>query len=207
MPGLVWSQGSDILERNTGHLQHPVASIGGHLVLYPWWAISDWAWYRNVWYRTKERRVRHYTGYRNKLLSDIRYPTLTLENPRSAVLSFQILVLKVVGSQAERKIVCKIILLGSLGNDLSILDIGISDTDLVRYRNGSWCQYQNYSDIGWKDLVRHFLFRYRNKRCRCRISPTSRPMSMPTYGCQIMPCLGNVKPERAECCSDYGRAN
>ncbi len=28
-------------------------------------------------------------------------------------------------------------LLRSIGNDLSILDIGISDIDLVRYRNGS----------------------------------------------------------------------
>ncbi len=30
-----------------------------------------------------------------------------------------------------------VILLGLFGNDLSILDIGISDIDLVRYRNES----------------------------------------------------------------------
>ncbi len=28
--------------------------IGGHSLRYPWSAISDWAWYRNVRYRTEE---------------------------------------------------------------------------------------------------------------------------------------------------------
>jgi hypothetical protein len=124
--------------------------IGGHSVRYPWSAISDWAWYRNVRYQTDERRVRYYIGYRNKPLSDIQYPTSTFVNPRSAVVSCQIFVMKDVGLKPERKMVCQIILLGSLRNDLSILDIGISDIDLVRYRNGSWCQYRNYSDIGMK---------------------------------------------------------
>ncbi len=49
--------------------------IGGHLVRYPWSVISDWAGYRNFRYRTEESRVRHYIGYRNKLFSDIQYPT------------------------------------------------------------------------------------------------------------------------------------
>jgi hypothetical protein len=35
--------------------------------------------------------------------------------------------MKIVSSKPERKIICQINLLGSLGNDLSILDIGISD--------------------------------------------------------------------------------
>jgi hypothetical protein len=61
--------------------------------------------------------------------------------------------------------------LESIGNDWSILDIGISDIDLVRYRNGNWCRYRDSFPISeWEDLVRHILFRYRNKRCRCRRS-------------------------------------
>ncbi len=107
--------------------------IGGHSVRYTRSAISDWAWYRNVRYRTEERRVRHNIEYRNKLLSDIRYPTFII--PRSAVVSYQTIVRKVVGLKPGRKIMRHIFLLGSLGNDLSILDIGISDIDLVRYRN------------------------------------------------------------------------
>ncbi len=67
-----------------------VLSIGGHPVRYPWSAILDWAWYRNVRYRTEKRRVRHYIGYWNEVLSDIRYPTLV--NPRGAVVSCQLLV-------------------------------------------------------------------------------------------------------------------
>jgi hypothetical protein len=132
-------------------------TIGGHSVRYPWPAISDWAWYRNVRYRTEERRVRHYIGYRNKLLSDIRYPTLTFVNPCSAVVSCRIFGMKVVGSKPERKLIWKINLLGTLGNVLLILDIGISDIDLVRYRNGSWCRYRNYSDIGMKGFSPTFF--------------------------------------------------
>jgi hypothetical protein len=59
-----------------------IMGIGGHSVRYPWSAISDWAWYRNVRYRTEVRRVWHHIGYRNKLLSDIRYPTPLLKNPQ-----------------------------------------------------------------------------------------------------------------------------
>ncbi len=125
-------------------------TIGGHSLRYPWSAISDWAWYRNVRYRTEELKVRHYIGYRNKLLSDIRYPTSILGNPRNAVISCQILIMKVESSKSVRRMKRQFNLLGSIGNDLSILDIWISDIDLVRYRNGSWCRYRNYSDIGIK---------------------------------------------------------
>ncbi len=121
--------------------------IGGHSLRYPWSAISDWAWYRNVRYRTEDLKVRHYIGYRNKLLSDIRYPTLLYGNPRSAVVGCLVLVMKVVSSKPVRKIICQLNLLESTGNYFSILDIGISDIDLVRYRNGSLCRYRNYSDI------------------------------------------------------------
>ncbi len=124
--------------------------IGGHSLRYPWSAISDWAWYRNVRYWTEELKVQHYIRYQNKLLSHIRYPTLLLGNPCSAVVSCLILVMKVVSSNSVRKLMCQLNLLVSKGNDLSIMDIGISDIDLVRYRNGSWCWYRNYPDIGRK---------------------------------------------------------
>ncbi len=147
--------------------------IGGHLVWYPWSAISDWAWYRIVRYRTEERRVRHYIGYRNKLLTDIRYPTILFVNSCSAVVGCQIFVMKVLSSNPERNMMSQINLLGSLGNDLSILDIGISDIYLVRYRNGIWCRYRNYSDIVMKGFSPTFFFQYRNKMCWCRMSDTA----------------------------------
>jgi hypothetical protein len=51
------------------------------------------------------------------------------------VVSSQILVKEIVSLNPERKIIRQIFY-GSLGNDLSILDIGISNIDLVQYRNG-----------------------------------------------------------------------
>ncbi len=83
-------------------------------------------------------------------ISDIRYPTLLYGNPCSAVVSCLVLVMKVVSSKPVRKLICQLNLLGSTGNYFSILDIGISDIDLIRYRNGSLCRYRNYSDIGIK---------------------------------------------------------
>jgi hypothetical protein len=41
---------------------------GGHLVQYPWWTISDRAWYRN-----EEGRFRHYIIYQSNLFTDIWY--------------------------------------------------------------------------------------------------------------------------------------
>ncbi len=70
-------------------------------------------------------------------ISDIRYPTSTSVYPRSAVVDCQIHVMKVISSKSERKSISQFNLLGTLGNDSSILDIGISDIDLVRYRNVS----------------------------------------------------------------------
>jgi hypothetical protein len=43
--------------------------VGTYLFRYPWSAISDLAWYRNLRYRTEESGV----GYWNKLLSDFGY--------------------------------------------------------------------------------------------------------------------------------------
>ncbi len=136
---------SRILSNIHGVIRIPnwLPGIGGHSVRYPWSVISDWAWYRNVLYRTEERRVRHYIGFRNKLLFNIRYLTKSVLNHRSAVVSYQIFWMKVVGSKPERKFTSLIILLRSLGNDLSILDIGISNIDLVGHRNGSRCWYRN----------------------------------------------------------------
>ncbi len=73
------------------------------------------------------------------------------------MVSCQILVLKVVGSKPAGNIMCLAKLLWSVGNNWSILDIGISNIDLVRYWNGSWCRYWNYSDIGMKGFSPTFF--------------------------------------------------
>ncbi len=39
--------------RKFAHYSLAYVLIGGHLVRYPWSAISDWAWYRNFRYRTE----------------------------------------------------------------------------------------------------------------------------------------------------------
>ncbi len=111
--------------------------------------ISDW-----------ESEVRHYVGYRSKVLSDIRYPTSFSES-RSFLAEWHSVRLKVEGT-------CVQILLGEI--IFLMLDIGI-DVDI---------------DIGtlltlkWLFSVRHICLRYQNNRCQCRISPTLR-LSMPTY--------------------------
>ncbi len=131
-----------------------VKTIGGHLLRYAWSAISDWAWYWNFRYRTEKSGVRHYIGYRKKLLSDIQHPKIH----KSA--------------QWLRKQVSWVQTPADVINIFWMSDIGM-DSDV---------------DIGtlpiseWQFSVRHIFFRYRNNRCRCRISPILRLMSMPTYG-------------------------
>jgi hypothetical protein len=65
--------------------------------------------------------------------------------------------MKVVSLKPERYIMCQFNVLGSFKNNFSLLDIGISDIDLVRYRNGSSCRYRNYSDIGMKGFSPTFF--------------------------------------------------
>ncbi len=65
---------------------------------------------------------------------------------------------------------CQIILLGSLGNDLLILDIRISDIDLADIGMEVDVDIGTIPISEWKDLVWHFLFRYQNKRYQCRMS-------------------------------------
>ncbi len=137
----------------------PLFAIGGHLLRYPWSATSDWAWYWNFRYQTEDSGVRHYIRYWNKLLSDIRHPHnyRPAQWLRGKVLAYEN---KVLGSNP-----------GVVKNIFWISDIGM-DSDV---------------NIGtlpiseWQFLVRHIFFQYRNNRCRCRISPTLRPMSMPTH--------------------------
>jgi hypothetical protein len=118
--------------------------IGGHLLRYPWSAISDWAWYRNFRYRTEESRIRHYIGYRNKLLSDIRY--LTSKNSSISTVAEKT---SVLGSNPADVI-----------NICWISDIGmVSDVDIGTLPISEW-QYS----------VRHNFFRYRNNRCWWRMS-------------------------------------
>jgi hypothetical protein len=54
-------------------------TIGGHLVRYPWSAISDWAWYRNFWYRTERASLTLYQIW-NKILSNIWHPIQTWQS-------------------------------------------------------------------------------------------------------------------------------
>ncbi len=58
----------------TCKLQQGPPTIGGHLVRYPWSAISDWAWYRNFRYRTEraESDILSDIGINFYLISDIR---------------------------------------------------------------------------------------------------------------------------------------
>ncbi len=99
--------------------------------------ISDWSAQSPTLYRIL-----------NKVLSNIRhkyYYTLMVQwyNARNFVWRSWV-------RDKYNKIVKIKILLGSHVNDFSSLDIGISDINLVRYRNGSWCQYRNSSDIGMR---------------------------------------------------------
>ncbi len=119
--------------------------IGGHSVRYPWSAISDWAWYRNVRYLTEVRRVRYYIRYRNKLLSDIRYPTSIFVNPRSAVVWCLNIDIQTVGSIQESWIIIDRIFLGSIGNDLSIF------TNENIY-------FESYYDEQWKFRINHIAY-------------------------------------------------
>jgi hypothetical protein len=118
--------------------------IGGHLLRYPWSAILDWAWYRNFQYQTEESGVWHYIGYRNKRLSDIRYPT-----SNNSYISTVAKKISVLGSNPADVI-----------NIFWILDIGMdSDVDIGTLPISAW-QFS----------VRHIFFWYRNNRCRCRMS-------------------------------------
>jgi hypothetical protein len=120
--------------------------------------ISDWAWYRNFRCRTEESGVRHYIdiGIKFYSISDIQHPNiLKLEQwLRSKVFAC---VNKGLGFE-------------SCGCDEYFLDIGLySNVDI-----------ETIPISEWQFSVRHIFFWYRNNRCRCRISPTLRSMSMPT---------------------------
>ncbi len=121
-----------------------VYGIGGHLLRYPWSAISDWAWYRNFRYQTQESGVRHYIGYRNKLFSNIRYPT-----SKNSQISTVAEKTSVLGSNPADVI-----------NIFWTSDIGMdSDVDIGTLPISEW-QFS----------VRHIFFWHRNNRCRCRMS-------------------------------------
>ncbi len=163
------------LERHYGE----VLNIGGHSDRYPWSSISDWAWYRNVRYRTEVRRVRHYIGYWNKLLSDIWYLTTIFVNPRSAVVIQRIFHMKTVDSNPVWHNYYY------QNFPWVIWEWFINSRyRIIQYWFSPISEWKLMSISEWEDLIQHILFRYRNKRCWCRISTTWRPMSMPTYGAQ-----------------------
>jgi hypothetical protein len=55
-------------------------SIGKHLVIYLWSAISDWAWYRKPLISGWRERSPTLFGIVNELFSEIQYPTPCLPN-------------------------------------------------------------------------------------------------------------------------------
>ncbi len=107
-------------------------SIGGHLLRYPWSAISDWAWYRNFRYRTEESGVRHYIGYRNKLLSDIRHPKIhkSAQWLRKQVSLVRILLMWLIFIGYRNGLGCRYHRNDSYQSDIFSSDIGITDVDI-----------------------------------------------------------------------------
>ncbi len=129
-----------------------IISIGGHLLRYPWSAISDWAWYRNFRYRTEESE--------SDIISDIGinfYPISDIRHPN---------ILMIAQWLRSKAITCENKGLGFefYGCNIYFLDIG--------YRNGLRCRYRNSSDIGMTVFSSTYsiFFRYRNNRCRCQMS-------------------------------------
>ncbi len=142
------------------HHRYSHKAIGGHLVPNPWSVISDWAWYWNVRYRTErtESDILSDIGIKFYPKSDIPIET---DRHRNLVLSRSLTVPRSAGSNLQGEKFCF----------SSMSDIGMnSDVDIRTLPISEWC----FS-------VRHICLRYRNNRCRCRISPTLRSMSMPTY--------------------------
>ncbi len=141
-----------------------VTSIGGHLVRYPWSAISDWDWHRNFRYRTE--------GVEFDIISDIGikfYPISDIRHPISHKLSVIALAHQSKGRGFE-----------FAGWIIFFLQCRISECALMsisehfRYRNDVFPSGIFVSDIGITDVD-----------VGCRISPTLRSMSMPTYGYQV----------------------
>jgi hypothetical protein len=115
--------------------------------------ISDW-----------ESGVRHYIGYRNKVLSDIWYPTSHSTQTVTVAQCYR----APLPTQGAWVRTCRMNYVFS-----SMSDIGTSsDVD-----------NRTLPISEWRFSVRHFCLQYRINRCRCRcrISPTLSSMSMPTY--------------------------
>jgi hypothetical protein len=174
-------------------------AIGGHSVWYPWSAISDWAWYHIVRYRTEERRVRHYIGYRNKLLSDIRYLTWRFVNSRCPEVRCWILDMKTMGSKPVRKLAFHhfSLFIWEWFINFRYWNIQYWFSPISEWKLNVDVGTEADVDIGtipiseWKDLVRHFLFRYRNKRCQCRLSDVR--YARPKGRCRCPPlCFANT---------------
>ncbi len=140
-----------------------LVGIGGHLVRYPWSAISDWAWYRDFRCRTERAKSDIISDF-EKILSDNQYPTFSLTDSHSSLELLRSLIsLKDVGSNLRLEI-------------FFVLQCRISEWTLMsisehfRYRNDIFQSDIFVSDIAITDVD-----------VGCRISPTLRSMSMPTY--------------------------
>ncbi len=146
-----------------------VLIIGGHLVRYPWSAISDWAWYRNFRYRIEraESDIISDIGINFYPISYIRHLNAYCQTQK---LSFIALAYCFKGRGFE-----------SVSRIIFFLQYRISEWALMsilehfRYRNGVFQSDIFLSDIGITDVD-----------VGCRISPTLRSMLMPTYGSHVV---------------------
>jgi hypothetical protein len=154
-----------IIETNFSHICG-VLTIDGHLVRYPWSAISDWAWYRNFRYRTERVESNILSNNRNKCVSYIGYPT-SLRNRQSQKLSVIVLAYcsKVRGFESAGR--------NNFVSSMSRISewTRMSISEHFRYRNDVFQCDIFVTDIGITEVDVGY-----------RISPTLRSMLMPTYG-------------------------
>ncbi len=117
--------------------------------------ISDW-----------ESEVQHYIGYRNKVLSDILYPTcLKLRRCIIADWYSAHLLYSFKGARARIQLTLKFFCKCRI-SEWTLMSI----SEDFRYRNDSFQSDIFVSDIGITDVD-----------VGCLMAPTLRPMSMPTY--------------------------
>ncbi len=133
-----------IYKRNQGQksCEKVLLSRGGHLVRCPWSAISAWAWYWNLRYRTEESGVWHYIDIIMNFypISDI---PLFID-------------------QHNGWLRCSPVKPRGKGS----FPAGVNMCFEIGYRKGSWCRFGTLPTSEWQFLVWHIFFRYQNNRCQ-----------------------------------------
>jgi hypothetical protein len=150
-------------------------TIGGHLVRYPWSAISDWAWYRNFRYRTE--RVEP------DIKSDIRikfYPILKIRHTCIQLVTVAQCYRARAPIQGSWLRICMVknFFLQCRISDWALMSI----SEHFRNQNDVFQSNIFVSDIGITDV-----------NVGCRISPTMRSMSMPTYDVYVKHICINIR--------------